>query len=345
MEPLKMHARFLAAALAFAAVVVMPEQARAQLAAPAASPPPEAGKRADALYKQGVRLYSEKKWADAEAAFREAWALNPTFDVAYNLGSAEYQLGKHRDAAEHLALAVRSWPLLKATSILRQTAQQRLDECRAQVGTLTVTVNVARAEVLIDGKSIGRAPLEGEVFVTPGVHTVEATFVGHTSVPRTLTAGKGAAEVVTLVLSPIVVPPSSPPVPVLPPVRGPSTVLLITGGAVAGLALVSGAIFASISNGKSSEGADKRAVFVQAGSRPCTSTGVMNATCADLADLANARRTFANAAFWSFVGAGAVGAGTLIYALATPRSDTKKGVQVMPVGGPQGAGIEIGGTW
>src|SRR5262245_54843763 len=157
-------------------------------------------KRADGFFKQGIRLYSDKKWAEAEAAFLSAWALNPTFDVAYNLGSAEYQLGKHRGAAEHLSFALHHWPLIDATSALRKTAQQRFDESRAMVAALTVKVNMPRAEVFVDGKSVGRSPLDEDVFVDPGAHTIEAKLDGYDGAKEAVQAAKGSAQTVTLTL-------------------------------------------------------------------------------------------------------------------------------------------------
>src|SRR5688500_14128175 len=107
-----MSSRYLVTALTLAAMAGMPQQAAAQPApaAPSAEPNDSALKRAEASYKQGVRLYSEKKWAEAETAFETAWAINPTVDVAYNLGTAEYQQRKYTEAADHLSFALRSWP-------------------------------------------------------------------------------------------------------------------------------------------------------------------------------------------------------------------------------------------
>ena len=107
-------------AVTLAAATAQPASAQP----PSGSSPPASspGKSAEELYKDGVRLYEAKKWAEAEREFRAAWALNPTFDVAYNLGNATFRQGKHRDAAEYLAYALRVWPLLESTSALRFSA-------------------------------------------------------------------------------------------------------------------------------------------------------------------------------------------------------------------------------
>src|SRR5690606_1389230 len=128
---------------------------------------------------------------EAEAALESAWELNPTFDVAYNLGNTKYQLKKHREAAQHLSFALRNWPLLKSVAKLKPTAEQRLAESRAQVGAVTVAASAVGAEVLVDGQVVGRAPLEGELFVEPGEHQVEARLQGYAPTSQTVRVAKG----------------------------------------------------------------------------------------------------------------------------------------------------------
>jgi hypothetical protein len=124
-------------------------------------------------------------------------------------------------------------------------------------------------------------------------------------------------------------------------------VVLATGGALAGVALITGAVFAGLSNAKSGDASDKRGSLVKtSGPAACTGVGAPGVPCADLTNAANDRRTFANVAFWSFVGAGTVGAGTLIYALLAPKSTPKTdGLTLAPTAGPQGASLEVSGTW
>ncbi|WP_438034853.1 PEGA domain-containing protein [Sorangium sp. So ce204] len=146
---------------------------------------------------------ASRKYVEAEAELQSAWELNPTFDVAYNLGNTKYQLKKYREAAEHLSFALRNWPLVKTVAKLKPTAEQRLAESRAQVGALRVTVSAAGAEVLVDGKAVGRAPLEGEVFVEPGEHRVEARLEGYAPVSQTAKSAKGETADVGLAMVPV----------------------------------------------------------------------------------------------------------------------------------------------
>ncbi|KYF87589.1 hypothetical protein BE17_06990 [Sorangium cellulosum] len=197
-----MNCRNLAVLLSAATLLAAPEIAAAQPAAPheAAVGDADATSRADASYRRGLRLYSDKKYLEAEKELESAWELGPTFDVAYNLGNTKYQLKKYREAATHLSFALRNWPRLKTVAKLKPTAEQRLAESRAQVGAVTVTVSIAGGEVLVDGKPVGRAPLEGEVFVDPGEHRVEARLPGYETASQMVTVGKGGTAAVTLAL-------------------------------------------------------------------------------------------------------------------------------------------------
>ncbi|XYH99208.1 PEGA domain-containing protein [Sorangium sp. So ce1128] len=185
-----------------ATVIAAPDIAAAQPAAPReASASADAAARGDASYRRGLRLYSDGKYVQAESELQSAWELSPTFDVAYNLGNTKYQLKKHREAAQYLSFALRNWPRLKTVAKLKPTAEQRLAESRAQVGAVTVTVSLAGAEVLVDGKVVGRAPLEGEVFVEPGEHRVDARLEGYAPASQTVTVAKGGKVEVALAMA------------------------------------------------------------------------------------------------------------------------------------------------
>ncbi|WP_434042352.1 MULTISPECIES: PEGA domain-containing protein [Sorangium] len=119
----------------------------------------------------------------------------PAFD-AHDRSSTAYQQGKHALAAEHLSFALRHWPLISAVAHLKPTAQQRLATSRAQVGALAVTVSAPLAEVLVAGK----APLQGELFVEPGEHTLEARLEGYAPAQKTVRVAKGETAAVTLAM-------------------------------------------------------------------------------------------------------------------------------------------------
>jgi tetratricopeptide (TPR) repeat protein len=155
-------------ALTMAALALGPEPASAQTKGPASASSAESVAKADALFREGNSDVKQQKWTEAEAKFASAFSLNPSFDLAANLGHTQYRLGKYREAATHLSFALRSWPISDKNRERREMVVKRLAEVRAQVATVTIHVSVPGAVVLVDGKEIGRAPLDVEVFVDPG---------------------------------------------------------------------------------------------------------------------------------------------------------------------------------
>jgi tetratricopeptide (TPR) repeat protein len=319
--------------LALLAAVGPAASASAQPASqPSGAPSPDAVQRAEVLFRNANQLYTDKKWVEAEAGFLAAWALNPTYDVAANLGHAQYRLGKYRDAAEHFAFALRNWPLIGKPEP-RKLAETRLAELRTLVASLNVQVNVAGAEVLVDGAPLGSASLASEVFVDPGAHVVEAALAGYKPARAQVNAAKGSAQdvVLTLVAS------SGPP----PQPAGPSKPVIITGAVLGGAGVLLGAVFAGLSDAKASDAAAKNDAIGAA--TACGPTP--SAACQAVQSAGQARATFANASAWSFIAGGALGAATVIYTLAAPRAAKASGMRVAPTVTADGGGVVVRGEW
>ncbi|WP_437744133.1 PEGA domain-containing protein [Sorangium sp. So ce1504] len=303
-----------------------------------------------------------------EAELESAWALNPTFDVAYNLGNTKYQLKKHREAAKYLSFALRNWPLVKTVAKLKPTAEQRFAESRAQVGAVAVTVGVAGAEVLVDGKAVGRAPLEGEVFVEPGEHQVEARQVGYAPASQTVTVAKGATAAVTLALAaaksegataagttegggsavgagaggPVAGPPVEPPPPL--PKRNWVPVIALGGASAVGLAVGITTTVLSMNARESSEehtkailGADGRCI------EPPSHTIQQ---CRELRNDTKRAETFGTISVVGYAASGALAIAAAAYAL-WPRQPAPVGygVRVLPQTHAGGGGVLVVGTW
>ncbi|XXT20834.1 PEGA domain-containing protein [Sorangium sp. So ce429] len=370
-----MNCRSLAVLFTAAALIAAPDIAVAQPAAPQEAPASaaEAAKRADASYRQGLRLYSDGKYAEAEAALQSAWELNPTFDVAYNLGNTEYKLKKHREAAQYLSFALRHWPLMKAAAKLKVTAEQRLAESRAQVGAVTVTVGVAGAEVLVDGKAVGRAPLEGEVFVDAGEHRVEARLEGYAPASETVKVAKGGSAEVALAMAaaksdardaapvakaaegsapgagagaPAAQEPPAAPVEPEPPKEERSWVPVIALGAasVVGLGVGIGMTVAG-SNALDDVHAQRRAIS-DAGGQCAKPPAAFVDRCAELNSAGDRVDTLGHVAGAAYVASGVLAAAALTYAL-WPRDEAGSAGQprVVATAHPMGAGVVVLGTW
>jgi tetratricopeptide (TPR) repeat protein len=92
----------------------------------------DASQNADDLFRAGKVAYKAGKLQEAYEAYRAAWRLKRTYDIAANLANAESQLGKTRDAAEHLAFCIRNFPPTGGKAQLDHIKAQ-FDEARREV--------------------------------------------------------------------------------------------------------------------------------------------------------------------------------------------------------------------
>jgi hypothetical protein len=230
-------------------------------------------------------------------------------------------------------------------------ARRFVAELQMKLGRLRIDCDTPGAEVSVDGKTVGRTPLPGLIWATPGRHQVTASRTDAVPALETVEVQTGSTSTVTMRLIPLVAPAPVPlalaPVPVaLAPVPTPvlqtappvspspssasegwllgrkwtwvaagSTVLLAVGAVTAGLLAQSK--FDSL---RSSCGVGNPANY------GCTQSDI---------DSVTSRQTIANI-FWGLAGAAAVTTGVLLYFEGRP-------VTVAPVaGGVTGALARVG---
>ena len=335
---MRMRAGTTAALMLMTFAVTASRPSPAAAAGPATAP----GKttdEADALFNKGAAAFDAGKPEQAYELYLAAWKLKQTHDIAGNLAQVELALGKKRDAAEHIAFALAHFPPT-VKSERREGMSKVLDGLRKDLGVLRIHVSVADARVALDRMPIGLAPLSDEVFVDPGAHVIEATLKGYKLARAQVDAAKGSAQDVTLTLDGLS---DTPP---LPPTTGsdPGKPVIITGAVLGGVGLVLGAVFAGVSKADADDAATKRAAMLAVGvTAACGPTP--SAACQSAQSALQGRATFGNAAAWSFIAAGAVGAGTLVYALAAPRASKTSGVRAAPLVVANGGGVVLQGEW
>ena len=132
--------------------------------------------------------------------YRAAFELRQSFEIAGNLGDVELIQGKPRDAAEHLGYAVREFPPTGKPP-QKEALQKRLREATNMIGTVQIKVSVPGAEVLVDDKTVGKAPLDYELYVDRGEHVVSAKLEGYEPANEKLTATCGSKHDVSLTLT------------------------------------------------------------------------------------------------------------------------------------------------
>ncbi|HEV8550615.1 MAG TPA: PEGA domain-containing protein [Polyangiaceae bacterium] len=164
--------------------------------------------QAEESFREGNRAFAAGDYHAAFAAYRAAWSLKQTFDIACNLGRTEVELSLSRDAAEHLDYCLRTFSVSSRGEV--RDANKRFRELfarvRHEVAALSVEVRPAGAEVTVDGASYGLAPLGRDIFLDPGPHRVRARLSGFHDDERSVTAEAAGSLSVSLALTPLPAP-------------------------------------------------------------------------------------------------------------------------------------------
>ncbi|MDI1452079.1 PEGA domain-containing protein, partial [Polyangium sp. 6x1] len=304
-----------------------PADAKAQAGADAkapAAPPPDPQKEAAKKFEEGVRAQKAGQHDKAREALDAAFQLKPNAEIALALARSEMQLGKPRDAAEHLAYFLREGGQA-AKPEERQAAEKMFAEAKSKVGTLLVSVDVDGAEVQVDGKPVGTSPLGGAVFVEPGARILTARKEGMPETKKELTVAAGAESAVPLVVTPPPPPPAKPPPPPPPPpppARN-KTLILAGAGIAGGLALVSLGTFIGYSVVDSNSYDTWETNKCARANQQCVN---------DFRDSQSTSAALGTTALVTLIGAGVIGAGTAVYALTGPKSQPSASFHVTPGG-------------
>ena len=134
--------------------------------------------------RRGQRARAAGQWTEAHAAYRAAFeAADPATstdrergEIAGELGLCEVALHKYRDAAEHLSKSLEQREALP--DALQRRFEAGLREAAKHVATLVLAADPPDAEVLIDGKRIGRTARTYTLFLEPGQHMVRGRAPG-----------------------------------------------------------------------------------------------------------------------------------------------------------------------
>jgi hypothetical protein len=289
---------------------------------------------ADELFSEGAKAYVAGRYGEAEQKLEQAWALKRTHDIAGNLGVVKNKLGKPAEAAQYLAWSLLHFPPTESQRA-RQGYADELAKARAEVGALRIRVNVAGAEVTVNGKAMGKAPLETEAFVDPGQATVSAQLEGYVAVQQSVTVAKGEAREVTLTLVPVVVAKRS---------IVPGVVL----GSVAGAALVTGIGLYAGGRAKASSASNLHDAILKDGHSCISGAATFDSRCGDLESTASTSNTLQRAGVGLLAAGGAAAVATVIYFVLPQPSTSKPSTgrfRVTPSFGPGSGGLAFSGSF
>jgi tetratricopeptide (TPR) repeat protein len=161
----------------------------------------QAKTRAQALLSEGTTAYGRGDYASALDKFTAAYKIFPSPKLWFNIGQANRDLGRPVEAVEAFDRF-----LTEAGDAPHETlteARRSAAELKTKLGQLQVTCPIDGAEITVDGKQVGSAPLGNMVWTTPGRHQVAAQLAGFSPAIEDVVAVAGQAVAVDLDLRPI----------------------------------------------------------------------------------------------------------------------------------------------
>ncbi|HKO51974.1 MAG TPA: PEGA domain-containing protein [Polyangiaceae bacterium] len=328
-------------------------EASAEQSAPQPAAPARSDKSAADLVDQGKAAFTAGNMHDALRAFREAWDIAKTSQIAANLGTIEANFGQHRDAAEHLQFAL-SHLSSTATDAQKSAISDALNAEKRHVLTLLVRGAPRGTLISIDDKPVGTAPVPDEIYVEPGQYNARAECPKYLGETRTIAGLAGETVEVTFDLQPapdaLAMPSagldattqSAPP----PTVSSnkPSGAVIAAGSSVALLGIATGTVFAILGVGASRDAENARDALPYNVPNACGTGTPYLAECQALADANSAVDRDRTIAVTGYVVAGAATIGTLVYGL-WPRKHTTTAFNAAPSISPKYAGLQAGWSW
>jgi hypothetical protein len=152
--------------------------------------------KAQGLLVEGASLYSRGDYLGALDRFNAAYAAYPSAKMWFNIGQAYKVLGRPVEAHDAYQKFLAEAP--NASPEDRADAQASLKQLRNLLGLLTVNCETTGAELTVDGKGVGRAPLPNPVWVTAGQHQVTALPADGCPMVEQAEVASGANTTVTL---------------------------------------------------------------------------------------------------------------------------------------------------
>ncbi len=133
---------------------------------------PQVKAQAKALLGQGTKLYEQGDIAGALEKFEAAYASFPSPKLMFNIGQANRDLHRHLEALEAFGKFLAESP--DASPEMIADARKSVNELQKKLGQIQIDCMTSGSEVSVDGKSVGRTPLPGLIWATPGHHQIAA---------------------------------------------------------------------------------------------------------------------------------------------------------------------------
>ena len=185
---------------AFSRLLVVVAALAAAASAAAQEPTDAQMETARAHFERGVELVGQEKWEEALVEFTASVDAMPTAPGLLNVGLCQRRLERNLDAQRTFERFMSEFGST-AEEVDRQDVQTQLGELRGELGRILVEVD-AGAELTVDERPAGTAPLADAIFVEPGEHLVVARLAGCEPVSERVAVAAGEEATVRLELAP-----------------------------------------------------------------------------------------------------------------------------------------------
>src|SRR3982751_5377445 len=150
----------LAASALLVCAAIATAQAQEVIVAPPASDA-QAKARAQGLLSEGTAAYGRGDYATALDKFTAAYEIFPSPKLWFNIGQANRDLGRPVEAAAAFDRYLRNAGDAPAETLAE--ARRSAAELKTKLGQIQVICATDGAEITVDGKQVGSAPLGAEI--------------------------------------------------------------------------------------------------------------------------------------------------------------------------------------
>ena len=171
-------------------------------ALPSPSDPGEAVEAAHSAFQRGKALRESGDLPGALREFERAYELSPAYQVLYFVGALNVELQQWARARQAFELYLQLGAGQLGPERIAEV-QLHLEELNKHTATLTLTLNVAGAEVQVDGAKLTSTTISGLILDT-GEHVVRVSKPGFQPLEQVVRADVGENLHLVLPLAPVV---------------------------------------------------------------------------------------------------------------------------------------------
>lgn len=147
-------------------------------------------RRARLRFQQGSRMIERELWELALAEFEASLQLFPTAPALFNRALCLHRLNRYQEAVRAFELFIDRHGDTTPRARLNQI-QQMVDDIRAVLTEVIVTVSHDGAVILVDGTRFGTSPLLEPLLLSSGEHEITTDLNGFTRASRRVIVAPG----------------------------------------------------------------------------------------------------------------------------------------------------------